>query len=433
VEVLATFAQDRMGSLITTEMVRQHLRDRDFGLTNIAGMPTASARIERLREEFLESLRPGLINAALVPRPETKQLIDLINRPDDNRLIIVHGRAGSGKSCVLLQLVEGLARAGVPYLPLRFDRRPPRISAQRYGVDVCDLPESPAVVLKSLYGGRPAVLVIDQLDAVRWTTSHASAQWEACQEVIDEALGFPGLVVIVACRSFDLKDDQQISGWQSRRKGRLIEIGDLPPTTVAEVVRAAGGAPEQLTERQRTLLRSPLHLALWVQVHAVGKPQPVWNTHADLMRAFWKSRFEALAALGVPPDESRGAVEALTADMDSRGELASPARILDGYPRAAAALKSLHIVVESDRRVTFAHQAYFEYQVAVRLLDQVTTGPQAVAAWVQGGDQTLLRREQFRLVLTLLRDERPDEYGRTLRQIVNAPRGSIRFHLESVP
>jgi hypothetical protein len=433
VEVLANLAEDRLGEVLTVEQVRRHLRERGLPPANLAGHPLAAAQIERLRDEFRESLRPSLIQAALVPRPEAAAVLDLLTGQTDRRLVVLHGRSGAGKSCVLLQLTELLESEGVPYLPLRLDRRPPRTSSRRYGIEGCDLPESPAVVLHSLNPGRRAVLIVDQLDAVRWTAAHASAPWEACRQVIDDALALPDVAVVVACRTFDLRDDQQIRAWHAARRGHEVAVGELPDAAVAAVVTAAGGDHAGLAPRQKAMLRSPLHLALWVQAAEGGnRPAGGWATQADLLRAFWRSRFDLAERMGVSPAEARDAVAALVAEMDRRGRLAAPARTLEAYPRAADALRSLHVVVEADGRLTFAHQSYFEYRLAARLLDEAQGGGRPVADWVRAGDQSLLRRDPLRLVLTLLRDEDHGEYVRTLRDLVLAPAGAVRFHLRQL-
>jgi len=432
VEVLANFAQDRLGTVLTVDDVRRHLRDRGLPPTHIAGHPQVAEQIERLREQFRESLQPTLIHSALVVRPEAARVFDKLTSQLDSRLVVLHGRGGTGKSCILLQLANLLDQANIPYLPLRLDRRPPQTSSLRYGVECCGLPESPALVLHSLHPGRRTVLIVDQLDAVRWTAAHASAPWEACQEVIDNALGLPDVAVVVACRTFDLRDDQQIRSWQNRRQGYEVEVGDLPDEAVTEAVVAAGRRSTALSGRQKALLRSPLHLALWIQVQQSDEVVDEWRSQTDLLRAFWKSQFDAATRLGVPAGEVRDAVMTLVREMDRRGEPSAPARTLDLYPRAATALMSLHVVIETERQLTFAHQSYFEYQLAVELLSQARGGGQSIMAWVRSRDQSLLRRDQLRLVLTLLRDDDTYEYLNTIRELVLAPPEDVRFHIRQL-
>lgn len=431
IEVLASFAVDQMGNTITTEIVRRLLLDRGFTFRRLAGDARVADRLEVLRAQFRDSLQSSLINSVLVNRPECQMVLETIQQESGPRLVLVHGRAGSGKSCVLLELAERLEGLGIAFLPIRLDRRCPRTSASYFGTEVCDLPESPAVTLNSFYPSRRAVLILDQLDAVRWTATHASAQWEACQEVIDEALRLPNLFVVVACRTFDLRDDQQIHSWHSRRKGREIELGELAERTVTEIVNASGRDYEQLTPRQRSMLRTPLLLSLWTQLVAQGSGESGWNSQSDLMRAFWKSRYAALESLELSLPECQTVLDEIVAEMDRRGRPSVPSRLLDSHPKVAAALKSLHVLVASGSLITFAHQSQFEYLFAVRLLNDVRRGAHSVCDWLRSSDQTLMRREQLRLVLTLLRDEDAEQYVKTFREIVNGPDG-IRFHLKQL-
>jgi len=428
IEVLADYAQEHMGTALNVDHVRQHLRDRGFSMVHLVGDPRVAGRIEQLRHEFRELLLPSLIQSSLVSRPEAVTIFEMLTTRGTPPLVVLHGKAGGGKSCVLLQLTELLDQAGIPFLPLRLDRRPPRTSSRQYGID-CGLPESPAVILHSLHPGRRVVLIVDQLDAIRWTSSHASASWEACQEMLGDALRLPNVAVVVACRTFDLRDDQQLSAWQGKRHGEEVEAGNLPEESVAAAVDAAGSKYAELTPRQQDLLRTPLHLALWVQVRRGSSKLGEWNTQADLLRAFWKSRFDAATELKVPLAEIRSAVETLVTYLDERGVRAAPARILDIYGEASRALKSLHVVVEAEREISFTHQSYFEFRLATQLIDRIHAEEGALANWVRSGEQSLLRREQLRLVLTLLRDEDPDEYLVTIRAIMLSPSDNVRFHL----
>jgi len=427
IETLANFAQERLGQFLVIDDVRRHLVDRGFKLVDISGIPNIASRLEQLRNEFKYSLQHSLILATQIQRPETDTVLSLIKDSVATRLIVLHGRAGDGKSTVLLRLAEQLDNAGIPYLPLRLDRRPPSVSAERYGIDQCGLPESPAVVLRSVYREKRAVLILDQLDAIRWTAAHGVARWEACRELIDQALGFPNIVVVVACRSFDLLDDQQIRVWHTSQKGELIVVGELPDIAVSTAVNAAGGNYEALNGRQKILLRSALHLSLWVQIQSSGNSAVNWNTQADLMREYWKSRYQALDEAGVPSEQYRAAVDTLVTTMDHRGEPSIPTQLLDSYPKANAILKSLGVIFESNGRLVFAHQSYFEYLLARRLTEQVTLGRQTVLGWLLSSDQSLLRREQLRLLLTLLHDESSVQFIQSIRDILFS--NDVRFHL----
>lgn len=143
----------------------------------------------------------------MLPRRETRRLVELLSEDQGPRLLFLHGEAGAGKSGVLLELALELERRAVPYLPLRLDsQRPPRGRLESFSRDVLEMPAPPQVCLHHVAGNRVSVLVVDQLDAIRWTGSHSGESWALCRRMIEAALELPGMRVVLACRTFDLED-----------------------------------------------------------------------------------------------------------------------------------------------------------------------------------------------------------------------------------
>jgi hypothetical protein len=425
--LLADFAQDRMGHALHADQIRAYLRDKHHAPRDLTGEPTLVPRIEQLRAEFRGSLRPTLIGGSLIPRVHAGELREALRTPN-GRLVVIHGRAGSGKSAVLLDLSEQLEAEGVPYLSLRLDRRTPQVSARQFGTSICDLPDSPALSLRALAGSREAILILDQLDAIRWTTAHGSAHWEACQEVMDEALLLPRLRVVVACRTFDLRDDELIRSWLTNHKGQRIEVGHLPEEDVRRIIDQAGGQFGSLRPAQRLLLRSPICLSLWAELARDGQPPTSFTTAAELMRAFWRMRRRHLQTMGVGGSEVDAALGAVVSRIDRDGSAHAPERLLDNYPTAKVALLSLNLVSVSEGRVTFTHQTFFEYLFATRLLDEIHSSKEALVVWLKRSDQSLFRREQLRQLLVLLRDESHQNYLTAVTEILSDT--AIRFHLK---
>ena len=106
------------------------------------------------------------------------------------------------------------SRQRVPYLPVRLDRDRPKDSPREFGSGL-GLPASPAACLAAAAAGRPAVLLLDQVDAIRWTAAHSGYAWETCESVISEALSQRNLRVVVVCRTFDVEDNPQIRAWRN--------------------------------------------------------------------------------------------------------------------------------------------------------------------------------------------------------------------------
>jgi hypothetical protein len=428
VRSLASLAEDNLARPLHVDTIREHLVQEQLRPRDLSLDPNLPARIEQLNDEFRESLTPWLIAGQLIHRTVTEQIAQALKDESGARLIVLHGRAGNGKSAVLLEVAKLLQDEACPFLGLRLDRRPPAVSASSYGKEVCGLPESPVICLNAVAGWRPAVLILDQLDAIRWTSAHATGGWESCLEVIRQGLSTSNVRVVVACRTFDLREDPQLSAWHREAKGREIEVGELPEQEVQRVVTALRADFKALTPPQKRLLTSPQNLALWSQLQTDGTTTADFRTSTDLMRQYWRNRRERFVTEGASAEECERALSALTEAMDRQGRLYASATLLDPFPGAQRALCSLNVVSVVRGRVSFAHQSYFDYVLAERLARDVVLRRQRVVDWVRDSEQSLFRREQLRTLLTLLRDDDPTQHGTTLRALLAEP--DIRFHLK---
>ena len=81
--------------------------------------------------------------------------------------------------------------------------------------------------------------------------------------------------------------------------------------------------------------------------------------------------------------------------------------------------------------VTFCHQSYSDFWIATRLADDITNGAKTVFEAIGNREaQSLFRREQVRLLLSLMRDDNPSLYIDTLRSLLTSD--GIRFHLKQL-
>ena len=173
------------------------LREHDFPPLNLSHNPRVPEGVERRQRHFRSALESHLIGAKILSRPEPKQLVERMLAPGGARLLFVTGDAGSGKSGVLLDAARLLDEQAVPYLPIRLDTHYPDTSVPAYSKERLELPASPGACLRTLADGRRAVLIIDQLDAVRWTSANSDLGWELCKEIIDETLRSTNILSLI--------------------------------------------------------------------------------------------------------------------------------------------------------------------------------------------------------------------------------------------
>ncbi len=292
--------------------------------------------IESLQNRFFDSLRPTLAGDRLINRSETRKAFAALE-DTGTQVAVVHGIAGSGKSVVVYELARELKKQKIPFLPLRLDRHEPQGDPREFGISL-GLPDSPASSLAILKGKRNAILVLDQLDALRWTSAHSGEAWEVCREVIKEAVEKQsGIQVVVCCRTFDLEHDPQLRGWERETRSlQRVEVGKLSEQDVTEAIQDASADKKDkvvLAPRESKLLLHVQHLQMWLEIYRTTREAPQFDTARALMDQFWANRLDELAAAGLEKDRSEGIFEELVKAMGDGVRLSAPLRTLQGTKR----------------------------------------------------------------------------------------------------
>ena len=188
------------------------------------------------------------------------------------RLIVLHGEAGQGKSGVLFEFCSKLTELELPFLAIRLDRKKVVSSTREFGKKL-DLPDSPVNSLCAVAGDRHCVLIIDQLDALRWTSAHASEGIDMCKALVREARTNRNIgrrvSIVFSCRTYDLENDRQIVSWlneNSKLRVVKVKVEALPKEVVADWTVEFHQAYNQLTTPRKELLRCVHNLALWLEI-----------------------------------------------------------------------------------------------------------------------------------------------------------------------
>ncbi len=203
--------------------------------------------IAAITSSYTEPLRLHQIGGVSIPREEASIIVERITTAQAPVDTFLSGDAGSGKSGCLLQIIDRLTEKRIPVLAFRLDRIEPVPTTIRLGESI-GLPESPAVVLARAFPDTPAVLIIDQLDAVSTTSGRRSDFFSTIEALLSEVRGLrrsPKIHVILACREFDLNNDHRLK----RALGK-----DHPPVNLG--VFSEDLIKRQLSERSfRRLLK----------------------------------------------------------------------------------------------------------------------------------------------------------------------------------
>lgn len=402
VAALADYTQENLRRKITANDVQQHLSALGFHCRRLAHDGRVGPAVEELKTQFSHSIAPGLIAGKLIKRDETVKILDDLKATG---VVVLHGTAGSGKSGVLYELTQHLSQQGHAFIPIRLDRQKQANTTRQFGENL-GLPESPSWCLESLAGTATSVLILDQLDALRWTSAHSASALDVCKSLVREVLSLrksgKDIKIVLACRTFDLEHDPEIKSWLKESpamKCQRVEVKPLPEDAVKIVVESLGQDFAVMLPKQKRILQSPHHLGMWAEIVTTGDAVG-FQTSVQLIRQFWKNRSLLLADVGITASQADEVINQLADYMERKGHIWAPGSLVADRPQVVAQLHSHGILQTSKGRISFCHQSYLDFRIATRLLKEVHQGTGSVRAWLgDKSQQSLFRREQLRQVL----------------------------------
>ena len=431
VSCLMNYAEnnDKLGNVIYADELYKYFEEKEITLKNLSHDHRILPTIQNLQQEFKESIFPRLIDHKPLVREETSKCIDELEK---NGLVILHRSAGVGKSGVLYELANSLNANGILYLPIRVDRRVPTNTAEQYGKSM-GFNDSPVFCLSVVAGKRPCVLIIDQLDAIRWTSAHSFNSLDVCKELVRQVISLrrdkKDVRVVISCRTFDMEHDPELRNWLSDNKNNgymwsKIEINPLNVTTIRSNV---GETYDQMQDKQKRLLSNPQNLYMWKELNSECRSFIL--SSVDLLRQFWSYKFSQMERSGIAISVIKEILDILINHMEPHGKIAAPCRLLLGYSeKAITELKSNGIIQEQNQVVSFCHQSYLDYLIADNAVREIDAGKN-ILDWIGVKEnQNLFRREQLRQALNMISDDSLGKFLETIKEILKS--GSIRFHLK---
>lgn len=437
ISLLANFAEENLRKTIIASDIRNHLKQSGFEIRALLADERIEPKLEELRTEFNESIGPHLAGGTLIPRSEAEQLKSILFTNKSVDAVVLHGAAGRGKSGVLYQFCKYLDESGTPYLAVRLDRKTPKDNPIAFGAKI-GLPDSPVNSLCAVSGDRHCVLVLDQLDALRWTSAHATEGLDVCKALLREVQTMRSLgrriSVVFSCRTYDLENDPQIKIWLKPSDSfnlEKIEVNELQEKVVQEFVDRFDVNFNRMTPRRISLLRSVQHLALWAEVMESDNSSPEFDSGSDLLRAFWKNRRQEIEKAGFAPSETQRVLDAIVDHMQTSASLNAPRSIIAPHEGLATELQTRNVVHIDRYSISFCHQSHLDFLIASRAIESLEKTGKSIIDWLgDKSQQSLFRREQLRQLLYLLADENSAKLSVSLNSLIGSE--EVRFHIKQL-
>lgn len=390
-----------------------------------------STVLDTLSTEFEESIKPFLISNTLIRR---KELNAIINSIKDNAVTLIKAEAGTGKSALLLELHNHLKANNIISVPIRLDRRHPQDNSKEFGRSL-GFPYSPVPSLIKFTSQQKVVFILDQLDAIRWTASHSSNALDICREIVRQIIRLrkegKDICIVLASREFDLNEDIALSSWlQSINDNRLdITLSSLDEKTITPLV-SPYETYSSLAKEKKEILKIPLWLGIYLSIAQRTQTAPQFNNKLELVRTFWEDRLKQIILCKVTEQEAAIFIDHIVTLMINQSQLSiSESALQIGSKKQLEALISVGVLSKQNQRISFRHQALFDYLVGTKLFKAGSESPERLLFEIGPYEtQTLAKREHLKYALNILLDSGQDLFCNCVEAILF--NDNIRFHLK---
>lgn len=424
-----------MGNLTINQGGANSQTNLNNGLgTMIINNTIGQARTLEEASSDLRSWYPYVYKDKHINRTETQKLWSWIQLWEDvkepmDRVSLLVGDAGTGKSVVMRDLLILLEQNGIKTLGLKSDI----LFAENANLD--DAVGFGATVLSKLLEiaqSEKVVLLIDQIDALSSTLSSNRKPLHSINSLISEASKNTNVRVVVSCRPYDWQYDPSLERYSGRNK---VSMSPLSEEDIESTLQLAGIVIESDDKIIKQFLYNPLNLYLFCKVRNGNIFAGRRPSRTILYEALWKQividkseETELVAADGLTK-----CLDVISSEMYKKQSLAlSKVRIETMFPREKVYLESngLLVSIPGSTQIQFMHQSFYDY-VYARLFYSKNLSIDEI---LNGIHQGLFIRLRLKQVLFYLRDVDEETYLSNLNTLLFAKLDTgeekYRYHLK---
>lgn len=367
---------DILGKTINQSVLYAFLKEKNIRFKNLATDDRIMPRLKELNQEYKAAFIP--LDNGLIKRKEFSILREAIDSGDS---LIIHGKAGRGKSGCTVDIINYCQENLIPYLAIKLDKRIPDGTAEKWGKDL-GLPSSISHCIHSISKNERAVIILDQLDALRWTQAHSRDALLVCAQIINqiEILNFERkykISVVFVCRTYDLENDNNIKSLFNKTgkkeeviKWNKVQVNELDDEIIKDIV---GKRYEQLTSKLKELLRIPSNLYIWQRLDP-SKEYDECSTASHLVSKWWGQLSEKCFEYGLSETDLNVAKEKMVTFLENLGRICIPLSVLSINKSCLEFLSSNAFLIIQDNKASFAHQSILDCFLAEKMLKKYYAG-----------------------------------------------------------
>lgn len=360
------------------------------------------------------------IEKSFIDMPEINQITDFINSENfDDRLLVLTGKAGIGKTAILSNIQNILLENNKVNLSIKsdqFDVENKELLSSFFGVD--DI----LLSIKKVARKEKVIILIDQLDALSLTMSSNKKVINIILEFIEQLKYISNVKVIVSIREYDLKNDPL---FKSLDDTNIINTQLLNFEYVSNKLKSFVKESTKLNNTLIELLRTPLHLSIFVELYPRDDSCISIKTLQDLYSKFWEQKVQDKILDDTTRKSLKELLYLIVQTMDEKKKIEVPKLYFeDEFEDEMALLLSKGILKEEKKKISFFHQTFYDYVFARDFAQK----DMSLYEYILTTTQDLNIREQFKQIIQFLRGTDEDKYLSELENILYSD--EIRFHIK---
>ncbi|MBO5336863.1 MAG: hypothetical protein J6A94_07035 [Lachnospiraceae bacterium] len=362
---------DILGKEITASILLDYLAGQKIELRLMDGDKRIIPQMIAINQEYRTSFKS--LKEGLIQRREFEKCIDAIKSEQN---LIISGNAGYGKSGCTEAILDYCENEKIPYIAIKLDRKMPHKSCEIWGQEL-GFPGSISYALHSMSKNKKAVIILDQLDALRWTQANSSEALSVCMELIRQVRCInyertQKIVVIFVCREYDLQNDNNIKTLFKTESKPIkdtwhkVMVQNFDEDVVKKIV---GDRYAKLTVKTRRLLQIPSNLYIWQHLDEEETYDDCVTT-SHLIEKWYQQICKRGLDVGVQESVVKATQEHIVKALDKMGRLYAPRNILNVEETGFDYLISAEMIVVDGNRVGFVHQSILDYFISKRMMEQ---------------------------------------------------------------
>lgn len=396
---------DILGQELTQQKITDYLNEQGIIFSLRDGDKRIAPRIKELNEEYKEKFIP--LKSGFVHREEADECIQAI---EADKHIIISGSAGCGKSGCTEAVLKYCEQKGIVHIAIKLDVRIPNRSCEKWGQEL-GFQNSIVDAIHNISQNEKAVIILDQLDALRWTQANSAEAVTVCMELIRQVKFFneirdKKITIVFVCRSYDLENDNNIKGLFRKQNNsgaeasqddewKVIKVDCFKEDTVKKVV---GSEYNKMSAKLKNLLKIPSNLYIWQHLDKESSYDGCLTT-SHLIDKWFEQICMKSRLCGIAEQSVSEAKTDIVNRLDKMGRLYVPKQILKIDVATLDYLISSELIVVQGNKVGFVHQSILDYFISQNMLEKYYDGASIDEIIGEKSRQTPTKRYQVQMFL----------------------------------